>query len=100
MKKIFAAMICLTLLGMPVLGQSCCAEKQQAQKQTQKCDSAKQCSKDQNAQKSCCDSEKMSGEQTVKAETTAKACTGCTKTTEPWMTAPAPCKKDCKTASL
>ncbi len=96
MKKFFAAIICITLLGMPALGQDCCAEKQQAQKQTQKCDSSKQCSKDKTAQKSCCDS-KMSKEKSDKKET---ACTGCTKSTETWMTEPAPCKKDCKTASV
>jgi hypothetical protein len=98
MKKFFAAIICITLLGMPALGQDCCAEKQQAQKQTQKCESSKQCSKDKTAQKSCCDSKKMS-EQSDKKES-AKACTGCTKSTETWLTAPAPCKKDCKTASV
>ena len=99
MKKILAALFLVTLLGMPVVGQSCCAEKQQAQKQEQpkeSCCADKQV-KQQAEKESCCAKKSVSKETVVK-QTAAKDCTGCNQQT--WMTPPAECKKGCKTASL
>jgi hypothetical protein len=97
MKKILAALFCVTLMGVPVLSQSCCAEKQQAQKQEQPKESccAKQSAEKKVSQKESCDTK--CAKQTAKA---SKDCTGCTQSAETWMTPPAKCKKGCTTASL
>lgn len=108
MKRILAALFCVSLLGVPMLAQggdaakapaaSCCAEKQVAAKEKDCCkDKAAaekgDCCKDkaakQTAQKAdCCASEKVS----------MKDCKGCEDSAQTWMSAPAKCGAGCETA--
>ncbi|MFA5506863.1 MAG: hypothetical protein WC314_19610 [Vulcanimicrobiota bacterium] len=106
MRKILAAVVLLTLMGAPVVAQNCCADKQQAQAQTQTAET-KQCCKDkaakgESAKKECCaDKAKQAKAQKDNCceKEAAKACQGCDKSADTWMTAPAECKKECKATS-
>ena len=96
MKRILAALFCVSLLGMPTLShdgdaakapaKACCAEKQVAAKEKDCC---KEETDKQTAQKAdCCASGKVS----------MKDCKGCEDSAQTWMSAPAKCGAGCETA--
>jgi hypothetical protein len=97
MKKIIAAMFCITLMGMPVLSQSCCPDKQKTQAQTQQ----KQCSKQKSSQcKKGATAQKDSCKGKDQSKCSEQARKECLKNANTWMTSPAKCKKkECQTAA-